>query len=467
MSAQLSLQKLASFRAQNSRQSLETVEHGTILLKNKKATSADPDACAWLEQLVLAAIDVGRLSIADECIASLKEKFPGSPRVDVLIGIRKEATLPAQDVLAYYDGLLDSDEANAAAWKRKVSILRRMGDVSRAVDELSAFVDTYYTDVEGWLELADIYSSCNQYDSALSALQHVLLLAPQNPFYVLQAAEVAYTAGDITLATKFFLGVVDMTEDPDLGPAARIEAVPEGIAVRAWFGLKQCTRRLIKDPRTAAASASQTLVPEHVNFLDELATERLLTSYSTYSSGPRKGPVCGREELVKCMEHEYEEPQQPSLLDKMTKQMMRHPLIPAGMIVTAGTLTMAFKRMQQRDAVGYQRWLRARVLAQGLTIVAIVYAGVQEMGMGVLTGKTRPAVPPPTSAYESREFEKRLKDAEEAHRIEEIVKDASAHTSLNNGTNISTKAPASAPSVLSTSSSSSSWTSWLGWSKKD
>ena len=30
-----------------------------------------------------------------------------------------------------------------------------------------------------------------------------------------------------------------MTDDPDLDAAARVEAVPEGIAVRAWFGLKQ------------------------------------------------------------------------------------------------------------------------------------------------------------------------------------------------------------------------------------
>ncbi|KAI5120033.1 hypothetical protein M0805_004661 [Coniferiporia weirii] len=297
------LEKLASFRVQNSRQSQEIVDHGAVLLKNKQAASgADADAYAWLEQLALAAIDVGRLDIADECIASLKEKFPGSPRVDVLVGIRKEASDLPEEVLAYYDGLLEADEANAAAWKRKVSILRRMKEVARAMDELSTFLDTYYTDVEGWLELADIYSSCSQYESALGALQHALLLAPQNPFYVLQAAEIAYTAGDIPLSVKFFLSVVDMTEDPDLDPAARIEAVPEGIAVRAWFGLKQCTRRLIKDPRAASVSSSQTSVPEHVHLLDELATERLLTSYSTYSGGPRNGPVRGREELVKWLE---------------------------------------------------------------------------------------------------------------------------------------------------------------------
>lgn len=33
-----------------------------------------------------------------------------------------------------------------------------------------------------------------------------------------------------------------MTDDPDLDAAARVEVVPEGIAVRIWFGVKQVCR---------------------------------------------------------------------------------------------------------------------------------------------------------------------------------------------------------------------------------
>lgn len=69
MSAQLSasLEKLASFRVQNSRQSQDIVDAGTPLLLSKKKTASDADACAWLEQLALAAIDIGNLDIADVC----------------------------------------------------------------------------------------------------------------------------------------------------------------------------------------------------------------------------------------------------------------------------------------------------------------------------------------------------------------------------------------------------------------
>ena len=47
------------------------------------------------------------------CIELLSQRFPKSPRVEVLIGIRKEASLPAEAVLEYYDRLLEADESNA------------------------------------------------------------------------------------------------------------------------------------------------------------------------------------------------------------------------------------------------------------------------------------------------------------------------------------------------------------------
>ena len=91
-----------------------------------------------------------------------------------------EASESPDTVMKYYDDLLNVDSANAvspgclrpscsclgiylqAIWKRKISVLRRIGKIDLAVDELSLFLDTFYNDVEGWLELADIYMSCNQ-----------------------------------------------------------------------------------------------------------------------------------------------------------------------------------------------------------------------------------------------------------------------------------------------------------------
>ena len=50
-----------------------------------------------------------------------------------------------------------------AIWARQISVLRKLGNTDRAVEELSRFVDTFYTDVEAWLELADLYASQHQY----------------------------------------------------------------------------------------------------------------------------------------------------------------------------------------------------------------------------------------------------------------------------------------------------------------
>ncbi|KAG6908259.1 hypothetical protein DXG01_005524 [Tephrocybe rancida] len=275
MSLATALERLATYRTNNTRASQDTFEHGCRILKAGPTKLGD-DGWAFLEQLALAAIDVGRLDIADECLRQLAEKFPKSPRVDVLTGIRMEASVPPATVLQYYDGLLDADPANAAVWKRRISVLRRLGKIEAAVEELSRFLDTFYTDVEGWLELADIYTSCNQYTHALQSLSHALILAPQNPFTALQFAETAYTAGDLALALKMFLVVVDMGERD-----VPLDEAPTGIHIRAWLGVKLCARQLVAPTSSSARSASGTAIPptKKVKLLEELATERVLAAY--------------------------------------------------------------------------------------------------------------------------------------------------------------------------------------------
>ncbi|KAF5384180.1 hypothetical protein D9615_003369 [Tricholomella constricta] len=272
MSLSTALERLAKYRTNNTRASQKTFEQGCLILKSGPTTKLGDEGWAFLEQLALASIDVGRLDISDECLKQLAEKFPRSPRVDVLTGIRMEATESPETVLQYYGELLEEDSANAAVWKRRISVIRRTGKLEKAVEELSLFLDTFYTDVEGWLELADIYSSCNQYTHALQALSHALLLAPQNPFTFLQFAETAYTSGDLPLALKMFLLVVEMGER-----GASPDAPPTGIQIRAWLGVKLCARRLVYSPHVS--SASDTPVPKTIKLIDELATERVLAAY--------------------------------------------------------------------------------------------------------------------------------------------------------------------------------------------
>ncbi|KAF9530621.1 tetratricopeptide repeat domain 35 [Crepidotus variabilis] len=267
------LAKLASYRAKNTRESRQTFETGLLVLKSGKTSGLGDEEWSFYEQLILSALDIGRIDVADQCLTKLSVKFPESPRVDVLNGIRMEATESPEKVLAYYDHLMKIDPANVSAWRRRVSVLRRLGRLDKAVEELNELLDTVYTDSEGWLELADMYSLCNQYPSALQALSHALLLSPQNPFTFLQFAETAYTSGDLPLALKMYLVVIEMNDSEDA------DAIPLGISVRAWWGAKLCTRQLVLSS-SYHGSPSNTPVPKNLALLDELATERVLTAYS-------------------------------------------------------------------------------------------------------------------------------------------------------------------------------------------
>ncbi|KAI0074918.1 TPR-like protein [Panus rudis PR-1116 ss-1] len=285
-----SLQQLGGYLPRKSQKSQDVIDRTLPLLKSGAYAKQGDEAWETLEKLTLAALDQGNIEVADECLKLIADRFPDSPRVDCLTGIRMEATESLDTCLEYYDELLRADSSNPAIWRRKASVLRRQGKIDQSVRELYTLLDTFYTEVDGWLELADIYISCQQYTYALQSLSHALLLSPQNPFYFLQFAETAYLATDIPLSLKMYLQVVDMTDDDDedLPPS---DSIPTGITLRAWFGVKLCTHRLISEPRLAASSASETTAPTSGNLsaLDELATERLRTAYlNTTGESPPK-----------------------------------------------------------------------------------------------------------------------------------------------------------------------------------
>jgi tetratricopeptide (TPR) repeat protein len=91
--------------------------------------------------------------------------------------MRREAAGKLDDALKLYDLILELDDSNAVGntrdtrsiplwltlrqgiWKRRVAVFKQLGDTKSAVEDLCAYLDTFYTDVEGWLELADLYAS--------------------------------------------------------------------------------------------------------------------------------------------------------------------------------------------------------------------------------------------------------------------------------------------------------------------
>jgi hypothetical protein len=152
MGLQFALEQLATHRTKNTRASQDVFRNGLIVLQKKglKKLGDDgksfhytcyntrsqvccdvPAGWTFLEQLTLASIDVGRLDVADvrhvhvrltfyaqatstqQCLQLIADKFPNSPRVDCLTGIRMEATEPPEIALKYYADILEADSANA------------------------------------------------------------------------------------------------------------------------------------------------------------------------------------------------------------------------------------------------------------------------------------------------------------------------------------------------------------------
>lgn len=112
-------------------------------------------------------------------------------------------------------------------------------------------------------------------------------------------------------------------------------------------------------------------------------------------------------------------------------------------MATTFTLLMAASKLRKRQSKDMNYWLRARVIAQGVTIAAVV-AGAWMMG------QTTPQIDKSAREQDEmlaglqrrrEEFEERLKNAEENHRLEQeilnappsestrtpVIRDANAH----------------------------------------
>ena len=119
--------------------------------------------------------------------------------------------------------------------------------------------------------------------------------------------------------------------------------------------------------------------------------------------------------------------------------------------------------MHQRNAEGYQRWLRARVVAQGFTVIAIIVAGAGQWVKKTDDQGTAPAVTRLASEKESRAFESRLKAAEEAHDAETMLRTGGLPEPTANATPPETGSP---NADSSPSTTKSSWSSWFGFSSR-
>jgi hypothetical protein len=126
-----------------------------------------------------------------------------------------------------------------AAWKRKIAVMHSsssQGHTAAVVSELSSYLDAFYSDAPAWILLSTIYSANQQFENAQQAIAHAMVLAPQNPFYVMLGAQNAWDSGEVGLSLRQWLRASEMLEeDLDIRDTKELT---NGAATRCWFGVK-------------------------------------------------------------------------------------------------------------------------------------------------------------------------------------------------------------------------------------
>mmetsp|Transcript_106073 Transcript_106073/g.208061 ORF Transcript_106073/g.208061 Transcript_106073/m.208061 type:complete len:300 (+) Transcript_106073:34-933(+) len=147
------------------------------------------------EQISVAALDVGDVNIANECISLLLKKFPDSSRVGRLIGMQKEQQGKYEDALEIYAELLKKNPANLMILKRRVCVFKAKGDVKREVEELNALLKQFPAESATWMELGELYLSLCDLTAAAHCLEETVLLNPVSALHHVRLADVYYSIG--------------------------------------------------------------------------------------------------------------------------------------------------------------------------------------------------------------------------------------------------------------------------------
>ncbi|KAH9947788.1 hypoxia induced protein conserved region-domain-containing protein, partial [Amylocystis lapponica] len=104
--------------------------------------------------------------------------------------------------------------------------------------------------------------------------------------------------------------------------------------------------------------------------------------------------------------------------NKFVRKFKEQPLVPLGAAATTVALVLAMVKMRQGKSKSMNYWLRARVVAQGLTIAAVV-GGSYALGQTQTQKDAAAAAAADQDArIERAGFEARMREAEEAHRFE-------------------------------------------------
>ena len=208
------------------------VTHGKLLLESKSL--GDAERLASLEQICIAACDIGDLDMAESCLDSIVNPSGNnkslvvtkeSARYRKLLALCLEAAGNYESAGAVYDILLQDNPSNAYAAKRKYCILASQPgmkiDAMKALDE---YLSKHPGDLAAWNQMAEVCLSVSDFKGAAYCYEELVLGCPLDSNIHTKLGEAYSTAGGVEnakLARKHLAQAVQL--DPN--------------NLRGWHGL--------------------------------------------------------------------------------------------------------------------------------------------------------------------------------------------------------------------------------------
>lgn len=149
-----------------------------------------------IEQFCMAGIDLHDEDIIESCLVRLNKQFPGSKRVKLLnIMALYERISDYDEAVRRYNEMIDEDETNTGARKRKIAVLISQRKNIEAIRELCDYLKIFMNDQEAWKELCELYMLEQDYHKAIFCMEELLLSHPLSHIYHTRLAEMYYTLG--------------------------------------------------------------------------------------------------------------------------------------------------------------------------------------------------------------------------------------------------------------------------------
>jgi len=211
---------LQFMRSHRIRQPELIVLHGGRLLKGSHRKLGG-EVWTIMEQVFLAAAELGLDSWREYCLKQLSDKFPTSVRVERLKGVYQESLEKWPEATKIYKKILADKPEDTFTHKRLITMFKQRGQIDKAIEAINVYLDTFSTDVDVWHELAELYIEAGSLQRAAFCFEELLITNPRSLHHVLTYAELQYSIGDFELSRKYF----------------SLAAYLDGACLRALWGL--------------------------------------------------------------------------------------------------------------------------------------------------------------------------------------------------------------------------------------